>query len=141
MGCTCVASVTSPSLHLLPPHLAVGGAPDRVTVVPVVDGAASEGESCRDSLEQFKSQLTHFDVAQAKCAKDEDTQRLLACIVSAARISCRGSHLVSLICCRETQTSDWGLMALHAVMEWLSTSPRFHAVQEVGFDSHCRIAC
>ena len=36
--------------------------------------------SRRGGLDQFEAQLTHFDVARAQCAKDDDTQRLLACV-------------------------------------------------------------
>ncbi len=56
----------------------VGGASDRLTVVPVIPGTTSARAST--SQEQFRAQLMNFDVAQAQCAKDEDTQRLLACI-------------------------------------------------------------
>ena len=48
--------------------------------MPVSEGSAAE--SSRDTQEQFKTQLTRFDVAQAQCTKDDDTQRLLSCIVS-----------------------------------------------------------
>lgn len=82
------------SPHICIPTVAVGGSVDRVTVVPVFDDSAAEGaraskeqfrasqEQFRASQDQFKTQLTHFDVARAQCTKDEDTQRLLSCIVS-----------------------------------------------------------
>ena len=75
------------------PRFAVGGSPDRVTVVPVIDGMASAASSSRDNQERFKSQLTQFDVARARCAKDEDTQRLLACIVSLLPTCADTTHL------------------------------------------------
>ena len=50
--------------------LRMGGSVDRVIVLPVgnMSGVAA------------RSQFDTFDVKHARCAKDEDTQRLLACI-------------------------------------------------------------
>ena len=56
--------------------LRMGGSPSRVTVVPVLGGTTSTTAT----EDQFKAHLARFDVARAQCAKDGDTQRLLACI-------------------------------------------------------------
>ena len=50
--------------------LRMGGSVDRVIVLPV---GGMSGDAAR-------AQFDKFDVKHAQCAKDEDTQRLLACI-------------------------------------------------------------
>lgn len=50
--------------------------------MPVHSDTASATASSRNDQEQFNAKLARFDVKNARCAKDEDTQRLLACIVS-----------------------------------------------------------
>ena len=66
--------------------LRMGGSSDRVVVLPVVeDGAAFGAADAAQVVDRFKADFAKFDVAMARCAIEADTQRLLACIVSAAR--------------------------------------------------------
>ena len=64
--------------------LRMGGALDRITVVPVLEAAG--GAESRDSsdylqaVEASRARFAQFDVERARCAKEEDTQRLLAVI-------------------------------------------------------------
>ena len=60
--------------------LRMGGAIDRITVVPVLEVAIEGANDARETSHAVMEQFATFDVNRARCAKDEDTQRLLACI-------------------------------------------------------------
>mgnify|MGYP007125167499 CR=1 FL=1 len=65
--------------------LRMGGSPDRVVVLPVLeeDEAALGPADSAQAIDRFKADVAKFDVAIARCAIEEDTQRLLSCIVRA----------------------------------------------------------
>ena len=60
--------------------LRMGGTLDRITVVPVLAAAAQDEEGWAAAVSAARARFAQFDVANASCAREEDTQRLLACI-------------------------------------------------------------
>ena len=60
--------------------LRMGGSRDRITVVPVLDATDDGDTGLEAATAAAMARFALFDVANARCAMVEDTQRLLACI-------------------------------------------------------------